>query len=677
MDRIWTISNKEARRVPMLVFVTAVALVAPGVLFGQQVSRTDPRPLPGVEFILGSLERYPVVGIGDLPGCEEAHDFIRSLIRNPAFPSRFEDIVVDFGNPLMQPVLNRYLLEGELVPRRVLRRVWDDTTRAVDLTWDSPVYEQFFDAIRSVNAGLPSEKRVHVILADAPIEWTAVKQKEDLERFAELRSKTLADSVNAVIARGRRALVISFASEQARTGIPNNARALIERANPGKFASVVVQGRFGTGDTYKAIEARQENWATGAVASVANTWLGSAPVSSEPGAPNLEAAFDAVLFVGPSESLTILRPSAFVFQDEEYWTELNRRWNIVYGQSFNLGAAGFDLRSRFVDPLPFMPRMKVDRRARAAHPPSPSPGGQKANVISAADLVLQKIEQYPIIGFGDVHTCLEFHEFLQRLVRDPRLPGKINDIVVEFGNPLFQDVTDRYIVEGENVPRRERRGAWENAVMGWAIAASPVYESFFDAVREVNSSLPREKRIRIVLGDAPLDFAQMREDPAKVLTNFVTSRSAPVSPAREAALAASVHAVLAKGHRGLMIAGSGHLRPGGLPGTARQLIDKQDPGKFYYVENGVNADPGTPIGAVIMQGENATLFIGAVENETSVRVSPLIYRDPAYWRDINLMRRFFSKEWIDLALPEFEYRGRYFETPWPDFLKRTLSRSTP
>jgi hypothetical protein len=353
---------------------------------------------------------------------------------------------------------------------------------------------------------------------------------------------------------------------------------------------------------------------------------------------------------------------------------LNRRWNIVNGQSFNLVAAGFDLRSRFLDPLPFMPRVKADRRAKAAHPQSPPPGVQKANVISAADLVLQKIDQYPMIGFGDVHTCLEFHQFLQRLVRDPRLPGKINDIVVEFGNPMFQDAIDRYVVEGENVPRDERRGAWENAVMGWTIAASPVYESFFDVVREINARLPREKRIRIMLGDAPLDFAQMRRDPASVLAKFVTSRSAPVSPTREAALAASVRAVLANGHRGLIIAGSGHLRGGGLPGTARQLIDKQNPGKFYYVENGVNADAGTPIGSVIVEGGNATLFIGA-ESETSVRVSPLIYRDAAYWRDINLMHRFFSKEWIDLARPEFEYRGRYFETPWPEFLKTILSRS--
>jgi uncharacterized iron-regulated protein len=354
---------------------------------------------------------------------------------------------------------------------------------------------------------------------------------------------------------------------------------------------------------------------------------------------------------------------------------LNRRWLIVKGQPFNLTAAGFDLRSRFLDPLPFMPNMRVPRRAKSAPPRTPSSSVQNGVVMSAADFLIKKIDQYPIIGLGDVHTCLEFHQFLHRLIRDPRLPGKVNDIVVEFGNPLFQSAIDRYVVNGENVPRDERKGAWENAVIGWSISASPLYESFFDVVRDVNAKLPRERRMRIVLGDAPLDFAEMRKDPESVLEKFSTSRSAPISASRESALAASVHAVLAKGHRGLIIAGSGHLRKGGLSGTARQLIDEQDPGKLYYLENVAKSSSDVAIGSVLIQGADATLFIGAVEFQTSVRISPLVFRDPAYWRDINVLHRFTTKEWIDLARPEFEYRGRYFEAAWPEFLSVILSRS--
>jgi len=359
-----------------------------------------------------------------------------------------------------------------------------------------------------------------------------------------------------------------------------------------------------------------------------------------------------------------------VFQDEEFWAELNRRWRIVKGQPFTLGDAGYDLRSRFSDPLPFMPGGRAPRAARVAPSVPPSAPAKSESVVSLADLVLRKIDEYPVIGLGDVHTCLEFHQTLHRLLRDPRLPGKVNDIIVEFGNPLFQAPIDRYVLEGLDVSRDERKGAWENAVMGWAISASPLYEAFFDLVRDVNLRLPKEKRMRIILGDAPLDFARLRENPSAELQRLVTSRAAPISPSRETAIAASVHSVLEAKRRAIVIAGSGHLRKGGLPGAARQYIDKQDPGKFFYLDNVSKSSIDVPIGSVILDGENAALFIG--EFQTSVRVSPLVFREPAFWRDINVIHRFNSNEWIDLARPEFEYRGRYFEAAWPVFLKAIL-----
>ncbi|MDQ6733539.1 MAG: ChaN family lipoprotein, partial [Nitrospirota bacterium] len=533
----------------------AVTFLLTSVLISQIRGQNEPHPSPAIEFILQALDQHQAVGIGDLSGCEEAHDLIRSLIRNPAFPSKVDEIVVDFGNPTMQSTLDRYLLEGELVPQRLLRRVWDDTTRSVDLTWNSPVYEQFFDAVRSVNNGLAWAKRIRVVLADAPIDWTAVKTKKDLSRFEQQRSRTLADAVNAGIAKGRRLLVVTFPAQQFRTGEPDNARSMIDKEHPSKFFSIIVQGRFGPGATYQATEARQGSWAFDTAALIGGTWLGAVPVSAEPNAPALEAAVEAVLFVGRSDSLTIIRPSAYIFQDDEFWAELNRRWKIVRGMPFNLAAAGYDLRSRFLDPLPFMPNRRTPRAARATRPVLPAAPVKNESVISLADFVMRKIDQYPIIGLGDVHTCLEFHQAIHQLIRDPRLPGKVNDLIVEFGNPLFQAAIDRYVVDGSDVPREDRKGAWENAAMGWAISGSPLYEAFFDLVRDVNRALPKEKRMRIVLGDAPLNFALVRENPEATLREFVTSRSAPVSPTRETALAASVHAVLAANRRALIIAG--------------------------------------------------------------------------------------------------------------------------
>ena len=95
-----------------------MALLAPRVLFSQQLSWPDPRHVAGCRFHPRIGGGYQAVQIGDLPGSEEGHDLIRSLIGNPTCRLKVDDIVVDFGNPLMQPMMDRYLLEGDLIRRR-------------------------------------------------------------------------------------------------------------------------------------------------------------------------------------------------------------------------------------------------------------------------------------------------------------------------------------------------------------------------------------------------------------------------------------------------------------------------------------------------------------------------------------------------------------------------------
>ena len=106
-----------------------------------------------------------------------------------------------------------------------------------------------------------------------------------------------------------------------------------------------------------------------------------------------------------------------------------------------------------------------------------------------------------------------------------------------------------------------------------------------------------------------------------------------------------------------------------FPKTDQSRISKS---QLYYLENVSTASSELPVGSVIVQGENAMLYIGQVEFQSSVRVSPLVFRDSAFWRDINLVSQFTRKEWIDLARSEFEYRGRYFEAPWPEMLRKIL-----
>ena len=56
-------------------------------------------------------------------GLKDVDDFILSLIRNPAFSEKVNDIAVECGNSLYQPVLDRYMA-GEDVPFKEVQKVW-------------------------------------------------------------------------------------------------------------------------------------------------------------------------------------------------------------------------------------------------------------------------------------------------------------------------------------------------------------------------------------------------------------------------------------------------------------------------------------------------------------------------------------------------------------------------
>jgi hypothetical protein len=77
--------------------------------------------------------------------------------------------------------------------------------------------------------------------------------------------------------------------------------------------------------------------------------------------------------------------------------------------------------------------------------------------------ILQLFEQHPIVMFGEVHGCVQEHALLKRLVTAPEFAARVNDVVIEMGNSLYQEVLDRYIA-GENVPTEQLRKTWENVV---------------------------------------------------------------------------------------------------------------------------------------------------------------------------------------------------------------------
>jgi len=139
-----------------------------------------------------------------------------------------------------------------------------------------------------------------------------------------------------------------------------------------------------------------------------------------------------------------------------------------------------------------------------------APGEPKP--ADAIEEIVKAFDRVPIVGLGEYHGLQEEADLIARLIRHPEFSTKVNDILVEFGNALYQDVIDRYVA-GNDVPMTELQQVWRNTtqLLAWD---APIYQQFFANVRTVNQSLPAARRLRVLLGDPPVDWskAQTRDD---------------------------------------------------------------------------------------------------------------------------------------------------------------------
>jgi hypothetical protein len=112
----------------------------------------NPIPHDPVQGIIRLFDTYRIVMLGEIHGCRQEHDLLRKLVAAPGFAERVNDIVMEFGNARYQAVVDRYIA-GENVPLEQVRKAWQDTVGALGPV--SPVYGEFYSAVRSVNQKLP------------------------------------------------------------------------------------------------------------------------------------------------------------------------------------------------------------------------------------------------------------------------------------------------------------------------------------------------------------------------------------------------------------------------------------------------------------------------------------------------------------------------------------------
>ncbi len=194
--------------------------------------------------------------------------------------------------------------------------------------------------------------------------------------------------------------------------------------------------------------------------------------------------------------------------------------------------------------------------------PNPAADANTAqpHVETATRALVEALQSHSIVMFGESHANKQEYAWLCSLVKDKAFHARVDDIVLEFGNSLYQNSVDRYVA-GEDVPFEQVEKAWRN-VAGAVGPVSPVYGEFYQAVRESNRMYPRHK-IRLVLGDPYADWSKIGD--AEDLGPFVSHRDEWYAQVVK-------EEVLEKGHRALLIMGAGHFRRSNGPGLIERTI---------------------------------------------------------------------------------------------------------
>ena len=296
----------------------------------------------------------------------------------------------------------------------------------------------------------------------------------------------------------------------------------------------------------------------------------------------------------------------------------------------------------------------------AARPASPS--------RAFADAVLEGLRNHRLVAIGAADELQEHYDALTALLFDPRVRGMVDAIVVEWGNPFYQDTIDRFVA-GHPVADAELRAVWRNTTQSpVATWDGSVYEQFYRMVRAINWRLSPHRRIRVLLGDSPIDWSrittasQLRSVPDR--DAFVTSlvrrqvldkgkrallcygmtglfHDAGLTGAIERHTGKRIYViadlVAAAGSRGGAVAArlARYRRDSVIP-TAGSWLGRADASLFVNQvsrsPSGQHRNPfcGAPLAKLI----DAGLYLGRPQDLTRSLPDPDIYFDPTYWQEL-------------------------------------------
>lgn len=470
--------------------------------------RPQAKPVDAVDGILDAFARHPIVAVGENHGDVTQHALLRRLVSDPRFARAVDAVVIEAGSARHQATMDRFAGGGK-VSRRALAATWRDSIGGGALgTWDAPIYEQFLRTVRRVNRGRPAAEQIRVLLGDPPVDWAAVRTREELRAWD--RDRHFAGVVDReVLAKGQRALLIAgmFHFHRDAQAPARSILQHVEEKHPGAVYHVTLPS-FDPAAEHGAAFGYTRSFPRGSLIALDGTDLGALRQPRPPQAPQAPAEeenAEAWLYLEPPGQGRFSNAYPTVF-DDRWWKELRRRLALegdvevdeLFGEHCAYGSIQGRGLPQATRPGPVSGEPRRSRGDRGSAPAA----------TRALDAIVSRLKAGRVVAVGEARGLEQQHALLRRLIGSGRLPGRRPLVVAGFGNSRHQRLLDRHLA-GRRVPSAALARVWQDTSQLLAYDA-PVYEAFFAAVRDANRKLPAHRRIRVLLGEPPLDWRALR-----------------------------------------------------------------------------------------------------------------------------------------------------------------------
>lgn len=202
-------------------------------------------------------------------------------------------------------------------------------------------------------------------------------------------------------------------------------------------------------------------------------------------------------------------------------------------------------------------------------------GVGQASYAPLVDGILGTWESADVVCLGEDHGRKKDSDLRLALIRDPRFARTVRIVVVEMANGAYQDVLDRFVLDGAEMSRDALSVVWRNSNTP-EVWESPIYEEFLRAIRQIDLKLPRQDRLRVIAGDTSLDWETIKtaEQLGSMIRQGLLNRGANIRDIIRSQ-------VLNRNVKALAIYGAGHCVNVGM-GFPGELRDKY-PGRFWSV----------------------------------------------------------------------------------------------